>query len=78
MSDYWSKEPTEEELLQNQIIAQKFDELVRKMKEATPIDSESGEVGKFVRFVGAYPYIKPIYRTPSGKEFFVSKENKND
>lgn len=46
-------------------------EAVEALKSATPIHPETGERGTFVRFAGGGTRIRPVYQTPSGKEFFV-------
>lgn len=42
---------------------------IEAVKSAKPIDPESGEPGAFSRFYGSHK-LRPVYKTPSGKEFF--------
>lgn len=80
--EYWEREPTEEELKEirknNRYISKAIDAAFRAMKSASPVDPETGEAGAFVRFAGSFPRVRPVYRTPSGEEFFRARDKSDE
>ncbi len=50
-------------------ITKAYEKLKQKLETAIPVHPETQEEGIFVQFVG--PKGQPLYRTTSGKEFFV-------
>lgn len=53
----------------------KYREKVQSLKPQHPI---TGEYGEFSRFGGGYPYLRPIYKTGSGKEFTLADDDADE
>jgi hypothetical protein len=56
----------EKEPIDSRVFERSYIEGVKSLTPEHPVTKENGV---FSRFAGEYPNIRPIYETPSGKEF---------